>query len=132
MSSTQTITEKSSVMGSIRSMARRLSGTFIGQRSVADTTGKDKKPPLYSYDDDTGVLKIGKVPVTELAEKYGTPLYVYDVDRMVDNFNLYLKALQASVTNNNFLLSYAVKVNAHVNKTAAKKVHKRPFNLRAS
>ena len=93
-------------------MARRLSGTFIGTRSAADTTGKDKKPTLYSYDDDSGNLKIAKVPVTELAEKYGTPLYIYDVDRVVDNFNLYLKALQASVTNNNFLLSYAVKVNA--------------------
>ena len=93
-------------------MARRLSGTFIGSRNLPDASGKDKKPQIYSYDEDTHILKVGKVPIDGLAEKYGTPLYVYDVDRIVDNFNLYLKALQASVANSNFLLSYAVKVTS--------------------
>ena len=104
-------------MGSIRSMARRLSGTFIGSRNLPDGTGKDKKVQLYTYDDDTGILKIAKVPINELAEKYGTPLYVYDVDRIIDNYAIYMKSLQSSIANNNFLLAYNLKVSdTHENK----------------
>ncbi|SDQ27805.1 diaminopimelate decarboxylase [Leucobacter chromiiresistens] len=34
--------------------------------------------PEESAVDDAGVLHLGGVPVTELADQYGTPLYVYD------------------------------------------------------
>jgi len=108
----ETSTEKG-VVGSIRSLARRLSGTFVGTRNLPSLSGigKDKRPPIYSYDDESGQLKIGGVTVHELAENFKTPLYVYDIDRIVDNFRLYISALQASVPNNNFLLGYGVKAN---------------------
>jgi diaminopimelate decarboxylase len=39
--------------------------------------------------------------------KKGTPLYVYDVNRLVDNYHVYLGSLKNL---NNFMLCYAVKV----------------------
>lgn len=37
----------------------------------------------------------------------GTPLYVYDVNRLIDNYNVYLGSLKNL---KNFMLCYAVKV----------------------
>ena len=31
-------------------------------------------------------IKIGDIPVAELAAKYGTPLYVYDEQKIRDNY----------------------------------------------
>lgn len=42
-----------------------------------------------------------------LAEEFGTPLYIYDVNRLVDNYHQYLGTLKHI---KNFLLCYAVKV----------------------
>jgi len=115
MSSVQTATQEGDgrgMVGSIRSLARRLSGTFVGSRNLPHLSqGKDKRPPIFSYDDETGHLKIGGVSALELAETYKTPLYIYDVNRIVDNYNNYVKALSSSVSNNNFLLGYGVKAN---------------------
>jgi diaminopimelate decarboxylase len=120
MSSVQTASHESEkggdgrgVVGSIRSLARRLSGTFVGSRNLPHLSGqgKDKRNPIFSYDDESGQLKVGGVPVQELAENFKTPLYVYDVNRIVENYDTYIKALTTSVANNNFLLGYGVKAN---------------------
>lgn len=120
MSSVQTASHESGssgdgrgVVGSIRSLTRRLSATFVGSRNLPPVLGqgKDKRSPVFSYDDESGQLKIGGVTIQELAENFKTPLYVYDVNRIVDNYDSYIKALTASVANNNFLLGYGVKAN---------------------
>ena len=117
MSSVQTASHESGdgkgVLGSMRSLARRLSGTFVGTRPVPHlaSLGKDKRPPIYSYDEDSGQLKVGGILVQDLAENFKTPLYIYDVNRIASNYDMYIKALSSSVANNNFLLGYGVKAN---------------------
>lgn len=113
MSSVQTVTSEKSgsrgFAGAIQSIGRRLSGTFVGAKPTT-VHGRDKRPAIYSYDEETGEMRIGGVSVAELADKYQTPLYIYDVNRIADNFNQYHRSLQASVMNNNFTIAYGVKV----------------------
>lgn len=117
MSSVQTVSsaERGSTAGrfagTLQSIGRRLSGTFVGGKPPAHHgIGKDKRPAVYSYDEETGQMRIGGLLVQDLAQQYQTPLYVYDVNRIVDNFHTYLRALQSSVMNDNFTIAYGVKV----------------------
>lgn len=50
---------------------------------------------------------IGGVRVPELVAAYGTPLYVYDVNRIVDNLHDFQSACKQF---KNYMLCYAVKV----------------------
>jgi diaminopimelate decarboxylase len=50
------------------------------------------------------------VPLTELVEEFGTPLYVYSRRRMVENFH----ALEAPLAEVDHLVCYALKANANV------------------
>jgi len=45
-----------------------------------------------------------------LAEKYGTPLYVYDFDRMTENY----RRLKAAFAGEKSLIAYAVKANSNL------------------
>ena len=122
MSSVQTVTSekgagasRGTIAGAIHSLSRRLSGTFVGtgtagRSSLPLTISKDKRPPIFSYDEETGQMRIGGVLVSDLAEQYGTPLYVYDVNRIMDNYHMYVRSLQSSVANSNFTIAYGVKV----------------------
>lgn len=67
--------DKGGVMGSIRSIGRRLSGTFIGTKVLP--TSKDKRSPIFSYEEDSGLLKIGGVLAQDLVDNFKTPLYVF-------------------------------------------------------
>ncbi|MCX8158142.1 MAG: diaminopimelate decarboxylase [Candidatus Diapherotrites archaeon] len=56
-------------------------------------------------------LKICGFDVAELAEKYGTPLYIYNLDRIVENYEL----LKSSFENEgiNVKIHYAMKANSN-------------------
>ena len=43
---------------------------------------------------DQGILCFGGVPVTKLAEKYGSPLYIMDEDRIRQNCRTYVQAMK--------------------------------------
>ena len=53
------------------------------------------------------MLKIQGVPVGELARIYGTPLYIYDQDRMEEQMDTYQKSFQSDVLESEVL--YASK-----------------------
>jgi len=56
-------------------------------------------------------LLIGQVAVSELAKKYGTPLYVYDEEKIIRNYKKLHKAFSSRYKN--FRVYYAVKANSH-------------------
>jgi len=56
-----------------------------------------------------GSIFIGKVPVRELAACYGTPVYVYDEQRIRENYRRILRAFKSRYEN--FRLFYAIKGN---------------------
>ncbi|XP_054159152.1 diaminopimelate decarboxylase-like isoform X2 [Oppia nitens] len=98
-------------IGSIRRLSRRFSGTLLNVDSKAGPhMVHSGRKTIYSYDDEEQ-LRIGGVSAEELIEKYGTPLYVYDVNRLTDNYNVYLGSLKSI---KNFMLCYAVKANPNL------------------
>ena len=56
-----------------------------------------------------GVLYIGGASTVELAQQYGTPLYVTDENRIKENARRLINAFKAHY--NNFRLKYAIKAN---------------------
>lgn len=56
---------------------------------------------------ENGKLLIGDIPVAELAERYGTPTYVYDERRIRDNFRRAVSAFRRYYSD--FRFFYAVK-----------------------
>ncbi|CAG2117443.1 unnamed protein product, partial [Medioppia subpectinata] len=99
-------------IGSIRRLSRRFSGTLLnvdskagphlihsGRKTIYSYDDEEQlriagphlihsgRKTIYSYDDEEQ-LRIGGVAAEELMEKYGTPLYVYDVNRLTDNYNV--------------------------------------------
>ena len=54
-------------------------------------------------------IYLGEVPVTELARQYGTPLYVYEENRIRDNFRRAMQAFRKHY--DNFRFFYAIKAN---------------------
>ncbi|MBI2191726.1 MAG: diaminopimelate decarboxylase [Planctomycetes bacterium] len=57
-------------------------------------------------------LSVGGHLATDLAGRHGTPLYVYNGDKILKNFRLVRDALARHA--DNFCIHYAVKANAHV------------------
>lgn len=98
--------EKPGFMGQIRKLSRRLSATLLDAQKGQNLLGQRAKNSIYSHDSDSN-LRINGVPAAEIVEKYGTPTYVYDANRIVDNYYDYLGSLQNI---NNFMLCYPVKV----------------------
>ena len=67
-------------------------------------------PGIYDYlEDKDGVLRIDGVPSTDLASRFGTPLYVYSARRIRDNYRRIHDAFAAR--RSNFRANYAVKAN---------------------
>lgn len=64
--------------------------------------------PQYRYENDE--LMCEKVPLSALAEKFGTPLYVYSKSAVLDAFNVY----QAILQDTPHLVCYALKANANL------------------
>ncbi len=58
-----------------------------------------------------GHLHIGGVEATQLADRYGTPLYVYSADRILANYNTLLQAME-SYADRPVRIHYAVKANS--------------------
>ncbi len=71
--------------------------------------------PLGSRRDARGTLALGGVPVDELAETYGTPLYVYDEATIRAQCRAFVQPLARAYPNS--LALYAAK--AHVDPTVA-------------
>lgn len=54
---------------------------------------------------------IGGVPVLDICQEFGTPLYVYDADKMAAQY----KRLEAAFKGINFKIKYACKANTNLN-----------------
>jgi diaminopimelate decarboxylase len=65
-------------------------------------------PRPFHYPDAVGALHCGKVSLEALARRYGTPLYVYSADQMVERLGLFQQALKSR----EHLVCYAVKANS--------------------
>ncbi len=60
---------------------------------------------------EEGKLLIGGKSAEKLAKRYGTPLYVYNGDRIVDNFRR-IQSLMKNHSDRNVRIYYAVKANS--------------------
>ncbi|KAI1296646.1 Diaminopimelate decarboxylase [Halotydeus destructor] len=109
------------VISSIRSMARRLSGTLIsggsGRMPVLPRGGRE---PVFTFEQVEGggatsgssELVVAGNSARELADKYGTPLYVLDAGRLVDSYQAHVSALARGFsTEAGLTLLYSVKAN---------------------
>ena len=67
-------------------------------------------PPHLS--EENGILHIGKIPVTKLAEEFGTPLYVTDETRIQALYHEYIHALSSHYPYCHVL--YAAKANGNI------------------
>lgn len=63
----------------------------------------------FNYKDD-GQLWAEELPITQLAEQFGTPLYVYSRATLERHW----KAFDNSVGNHPHLVCYAVKANSNI------------------
>jgi len=57
-----------------------------------------------------GELRCGEMPAGELAERFGTPLYVYDIRRVDDR----VRAFQSAFQGIDKLIAYSVKANGNL------------------
>lgn len=57
------------------------------------------------------VLHIESIPAADLAEKYGTPLYVYSKNQITEKFEMLKKAFRGTV---DFRILYALKANSNI------------------
>lgn len=57
-----------------------------------------------------GVLHVGEVPAPELVERFGTPLYVYDIRRIEER----VRAFQEAFAGVDHLIAYSVKANGNL------------------
>ncbi|MFN7990975.1 MAG: diaminopimelate decarboxylase [Candidatus Micrarchaeia archaeon] len=69
-------------------------------------TSQEGRPPVENRG---GMLFFGGVSASELLEKYGSPLYVYDERRIRDNYSRILNAFRRHEPD--FGLHYAIKAN---------------------
>lgn len=75
---------------------------------MGDDLGTNRlMPPAYVG--ENGTLHVGGVSALELAERYGTPLFVTDENRIRENFRRLRRAFQAHYSR--FRVNYAVKSN---------------------
>ncbi len=65
-------------------------------------------PRPFLYPQPGGALHCGKVSLEALAKRYGTPLYVYSADQIVERLGLF----QAALARREHLVCYAVKANS--------------------
>lgn len=60
-----------------------------------------------------GKLHMENLPLEEVAEKHGTPLYCYSTEQIADNFHAYQKAMRNITTDDKFTICYACKANGN-------------------
>jgi diaminopimelate decarboxylase len=68
----------------------------------------NSSPRPFHYPKPARALHCGKVSLELLANRYGTPLYVYSADQIVER----LKLFQHALTGREHLVCYAVKANS--------------------
>jgi diaminopimelate decarboxylase len=73
---------------------------------VAQLTARSSRP--FHFPLDGGALCCGDVSLERLARRYGTPLYVYSADQIVERLDLFHQALAGR----DHLVCYAVKANS--------------------
>ncbi len=73
---------------------------------MADRTLPSSRPFVYPHSGDA--LHCGKVSLESLARRFGTPLYVYAADQIVER----LKLFQQALARRDHLVCYAVKANS--------------------
>ena len=66
---------------------------------------------LGFYRNENGELNVQGMKVSDLAKKYGTPLYIYDTEIMKDRYDIFFDTIKE--VNGN--IHYAVKANDSVN-----------------
>jgi diaminopimelate decarboxylase len=72
------------------------------------TTDSPAAARPFHYSGANGALHCGKVPVDTLARRFGTPLYVYSGDQMLQRLGMFQKAFVSRP----HLICYAVKANS--------------------
>jgi len=60
---------------------------------------------------ENGVYTIGGVPVTQIAADFGTPLYIYHGEKILEQYNALKKAFSGETTR----IKYALKANNNIN-----------------
>src|SRR6516165_10305676 len=73
-----------------------------------DTPAKFTRPPGFIYKD--GELHCERVPLSDLAEKHGTPLYVYSAGAIRERYQILDRAFRGI----EHTISYAVKANSNL------------------
>jgi len=72
------------------------------------TAISDSSSRPFHHPEPASALHCGKVSLGALAKRYGTPLYVYSADQIVERLGLFQEALK----NREHLVCYAVKANS--------------------
>ncbi|MDC1086621.1 hypothetical protein OAT44_04290 [Alphaproteobacteria bacterium] len=67
--------------------------------------------PLGFYRDKNDELNVQGIKISELAKKYGTPLYIYDSEIMKKRYDIFFDAVKEVKGN----IHYAVKANDSIN-----------------
>ncbi len=60
-----------------------------------------------------GKLHMENVPLEQIAEKHGTPVYCYSAEQLADNFHTYQKAMRGITSDDKFTICYACKANSN-------------------
>jgi diaminopimelate decarboxylase len=85
----------------------RLKGAISLRENLLTLTSVSSSRP-FAYEDSSASLACGKVSLAALAKRYGTPLYVYSADQIVERLGLFQEALAGR----DHLVCYAVKANS--------------------
>jgi len=72
------------------------------------TSTHDSSPRPFHHPHSKSPLHCGKVSLEALAKRFGTPLYVYSADQIVERLGLF----QAALAGRDHLVCYAVKANS--------------------
>jgi diaminopimelate decarboxylase len=79
-----------------------------GPSPLIDSPTKYTRPPGFVYKD--GELYCERVPLSEIADKYGTPLYVYSAGAIRERYEILDRAFRGV----DHSISYAVKANSNL------------------
>ena len=80
--------------------------TFSGSLYLTKASIASSRP--FHYSQPLGALHCGKVSLESLARRFGTPLYVYSADQIVERLELF----QQAFAGRDHLVCYAVKANS--------------------
>ena len=79
---------------------------FSGSLNLTKASIASSRP--FHYPQPLGALHCGKVSLESLAGRFGTPLYVYSADQIVERLGLFKQAFAGR----DHLVCYAVKANS--------------------